>query len=85
MKSPFSVQRIRKAVKKAPRNQQRKKKESGETNNRLTVQTWKSSERAGAIDGDVPKKPKRNAVKLKTQSLTNQTIHCSISELNRTQ
>ena len=52
LKSPFSVKRIRKAVKKSPRNPQ-EKKESGETNNTLTAQTWRNSERAGAIDGDV--------------------------------
>ena len=53
LKSPFSVQRIRKAVKKSPRISKEKNRESGETNNRLTVQTWRSSERAGAIGGDV--------------------------------
>ena len=48
----FSVQRIRKAAKKSPVNQQRTKKQSGEANNRLTVQRWRRSERAGAIDDD---------------------------------
>lgn len=50
------MQRIRKAeitVKSAEKT----KKESGETNNRLltAVQTWRSSERAGANDCDALK------------------------------
>ena len=52
LKSPFGVPRIRKAAKKSPGNQQRTKKESGEANDRLTVQRGRSSERAGAIDDD---------------------------------
>ena len=47
------MQRIWKAAKKSPGNHQRTEKDPGETNNRLTVQTWRSSRRAGAIDGDV--------------------------------
>ena len=60
MKTPFSVQRIRKAAKKSPGNHQRTKKESAETNNRLTVQTWRMSERAGVIDYDVTYKRRCN-------------------------
>ena len=47
----FSVQRIRKAAKKSPGNQQKQKKESGvkRTIDILTVRTWRRTERAGAI------------------------------------
>ena len=46
----FSVQRIRKAAKKSPGNQQKQKKRIRcQANNRLTVRTWRRSERAGAI------------------------------------
>ena len=46
----FSVQRIRKAAKKSPGNQQKQKKRiRSQANNRLTVRTWRRSERAGAI------------------------------------
>ena len=49
----LSVQRIRKAEKKSPGNQQKqtKKRIRCQANNRLTVRTWRRSERAGAITG----------------------------------
>ena len=45
----FQCVRIGKAASKSLGNQQRTKKESDEMNNRLTVQMWRSSERAGAL------------------------------------
>ena len=46
----FSVQRIRNAAKKSPGNQQKQKKRIRcQANNRLTVRTWRRSERAGTI------------------------------------
>ena len=74
------MQRIRKTAKKSPGNQLAKnqKKKSGETNNRLTVQTWRSSERDGTIDGDLTYKGR---CKVKN-SLTKHNIHSVIEEVD---
>lgn len=60
----FQCARIGKAASKSPGNQQRTQKESDETNNRLTVQIWRSSERACALLQAVML-PTRDAVKFK--------------------
>ena len=74
------MQRIRKVAKLSLGNQQTTNKESGETHNRLTVyiQTWRSSERAGAINGDVTYKG-RYQVK---NTLTKHNIHSVIEEVD---
>ena len=60
----FQCVRIGKAASKSLGNQQRTKKESDEMNNRLTVQMWRSSERAGALLLTVTL-PTRDAAKFK--------------------
>ena len=73
------MQRIRKTAKKSPRNQlEKNQKKSGETNNRLTVQTWRSSERDGKIDGDLIYKGR---CKVKN-SLPKHNIHSVIEEID---
>ena len=55
------------------------KNESGEANNKLTVQTWRRSKRAGAIDCDVTYK---GPCKVKKNSLMKNYIHSVIEEVH---